>query len=355
MMSTGVIILVHGSRGERATAEVGEVIQGLGRGVKAFITPGVAVVGAALQFNHPTLEEAVAGLVAQGVTRIIITPYFLFTGKHITEHIPQLVEKLKSTYPDLLFIIAENLGRDEYFVDMMARRILAAAPELAPDGHPPASPALIEPQSMAIVEKLLPPLDLSPEELTVVKRLVHTAGDRHLAPLVRFHPVAIRVALAAIRLGRPVFTDVKMAAAGINHRLAAQFGSPVYCALEEAGPAGTAADEGSTRTAAAFRRLAGRLNESIIAIGNSPTALLALVEMIRQKKVAPAVVIGMPVGFVQAAESKEALMALDVPYISIAGTRGGSALAAATVNALLGLAGPPASRREEVTVEDEPQ
>ncbi|MDP2932403.1 MAG: precorrin-8X methylmutase [Chloroflexota bacterium] len=339
MINTGIVILAHGSRGEKGMTEITEVLRRLSHGVRAFLSADVEVAGASLQFNHPDLDEAVGYLVRQGATRVVIVPYFLFPGRHITEHIPQLVENLKSAYPGTNFNIADNLGLDEYLVDLVAKRILETAPELAPDGAPHVSPRAIEQQSMAIVERLLPPLDLSPEELTVVKRLVHTAGDRHIASLVRFHPVAITVALAAIRLGRPIFTDVRMAAVAVNGRLAAKFGCPVYCALEELGAADTDHVEGSTRTSAAFHHLGERLNESIVAIGNSPTALLTLVALITQKKVTPAIVIGMPVGFVQAKESKEKLVELDIPYISIAGTRGGSALAAATVNALLGLAG----------------
>lgn len=340
MSNTGIVILAHGSRGKKGMTETTEVLHHLSRGVSSFLTAGVEIVGAALQFNHPDLGEAVGHLVRQGAERVVIVPYFLFSGTHITEHIPQLVEELKSVYPDKDLIIADNLGMDEYFVDLMAKRVLEAAPDLAPDGNaPPVSPEFIEQQSMGIVTKLLPPLNLPEEELTVVKRLVHTAGDRHVAPLVRFHPVAVRVALSAIRLGMPIFTDVRMAAVAINHRLTDKFGCAVHCALEEFEASGAVREEGSTRTSAAFRYLGARLSEAIIVIGNSPTALLTLIELINEKKAGPALVIGMPVGFVQAKEAKEKLMEMDVPYISIEGTRGGSALAAATVNALLGLAG----------------
>ena len=339
MRNTGIVIIAHGSRGEKGMVETTEVLNRISHGVKAFLTNGVEVVGAALQFNQPDLEDAVSSLVGKGAQRVIIVPYFLFPGRHITEHIPEIIEKMQSDYPGKEFLLAGNLGQDEYFVDLMANRILETAPELAQNGndlHVP--PSVIEQQSMAIVEKILPPLSLSDEERTVVMRLVHTAGDRHVASLVKFHPATVRTALSAIRLGKSIFTDVRMVSVAVNRQLAAKFGCEIHCALEESEIAGVERDEEVTRTAGAIFSLGQRLNGSIVAIGNSPTALLSLLKMATQKKASPAVVIGMPVGFVQAKEAKEKLMKMDIPYISIAGTRGGSALAAATVNALLKIA-----------------
>ncbi len=339
MVKTGVIILGHGSRGELGAPEVAETLQRVSNGIKQFLSPGVEAIGAALQFNRPNLEEAVESLIRQNVRQLVIVPYFLFPGRHVTEDIPQYIERFERDYPEIRFVVSDNLGLDEYFIDLMVKRITKAAPELRRGGRLfSSSPETIEQQSMTIVERILPPLRLSEEERTVVKRLVHTAGDRHLAPLIRFHPTATTVALSAIRLGRPIFTDVRMVAVAIDHRLAKKFRCSIYCALDEPGAAKIAREEGSTRSTAAFRLLNKDLNKAIIAIGNSPTALLALTEMIIKKEVTPAVVIGTPVGFVQATEAKEELMKLEIPYITVEGTRGGSAIAAATVNALLRLA-----------------
>jgi precorrin-8X/cobalt-precorrin-8 methylmutase len=135
-----------------------------------------------------------------------------------------------------------------------------------------------------------------------------------------------------------MFTDVRMVAVGINHRLAQKFGCSIHCAFDEPDVMRQAQDQGTTRSAAAIRSLGMRLNGAIIVIGNAPTALLALLELIDGGDILPALVVGMPVGFVQASESKAELMKRDIPYISIEGTRGGSAVAIATVNALLNLA-----------------
>ena len=339
MGQTGVIILVHGSRGELGSVEVPKVLGRVTDGVRPLLSPGVDVIGAALQFNHPNLEEAVESLVMQGVSRILIMPYFLFSGRHITEHIPQLVDGLKRLYPERQFIVANPLGLDKSFIAHVAECIVEAAPELSPNGWSSVSPENIEQQSMDIVEKLLPPLpNLSQEERAVVKRVVHASGDPEVARLVKFGPSAISSGLAAIANGSPIFTDVRMVATGINERLVKMGGCSLSCAMDEAGWAERAKEETITRAASAMRHLGSKLNDAIVAIGNAPTALLALLDMVDNREIRPALVVGMPVGFVQARESKDELMKRDIPYITMVGTRGGSAMAAATVNALLKMA-----------------
>ena len=156
MPQTGVIILCHGSRGERGIVEVTEALRRVTEGVKPLLPPGVEVIGAAFQFNHPTLEEAVESLVVRGVERIVIMPYFLFPGRHITEDIPQLVEKLKRIYSEREFIVTNPLGLDERFIGHVAKRIEEAAPELWSNTRiSPTSPEDIERQSMEITEKFL--------------------------------------------------------------------------------------------------------------------------------------------------------------------------------------------------------
>lgn len=332
MLPTGIIILCHGSRGERGALEISETLRRLTEGVKPFLSPGVEIIGAALQFNHPTLEEAAESLVGRGVERVVIMPYFLFSGRHITEHIPEVIVGLRSRYPGVQFLTANTLGNDELLIARVAGRIEEVAPDL--NYHlAPTSPEDIERQSMEIVERFLPPsLEISADERLVVKHIVHAGGDPQLASLVRFSPGAVSSGLSAVAKGSPVFTDVRMVAVGINRRLAEA--CPVSCAMDETE--GLKPD--TTLAAAAMRHLGKRLNGAIVAIGNAPTALLALLELVDNDGVRPALVVGMPVGFVQAKESKAGLMKRDIPYVTIAGTRGGSALAVAAVNALLKIA-----------------
>jgi len=339
MPQTGVIILCHGSRGQRGIVEVPEALRRVTEGVKLLLPPGVEVIGAALQFNHPTLEEAVESLAVGGVERIVIMPYFLFPGRHITEDIPQLVEKFKYSYPDKKFIVANPLGLGEHFIVSVAERIEEAVPELTNARPSPTSPDAIEQQSMEIAERLLPPVpNISGEEQLVLKRIVHASGDPQVASLTKFSPSAISSGLSAIAKGSPIFTDVQMVAAGINRHLAEACGCFVSCAMDETKGRKQATEPNITRAAAAMRHLGTRLNGSIVAIGNAPTALLALLDLIDHREIKPSLVVGMPVGFVQAKDSKDKLTKQDVPYITVVGTRGGSAMAVATVNALLKIA-----------------
>ena len=339
MAETGVIILAHGSRNER---QVNEILGKVSCRVKTCLPPGVEVMWAAMQFNHPNLEEAIDLLVKQGIKRVVIMPYFLFEGIHPTKDIPDLVSAIKQTHPEVEFVLANTLGVDELLIDLVVRRIHEAAPELAPShgfSVTHYAPQSIETHSMAIIEDLLPPLDCSEEERQVVKRIVHAAGDPQIARLVQFHTNAVSAGIDAIREGKPIFTDVRMVAVGINYHLAQKFGCSIHCALDGPGMMRQAQEESVTRSAGAIHCLGRKLDGAIVVIGNAPTALLALLDLIDSGDVLPSLVVGIPVGFVQARESKAELMKRNIPYITIEGTQGGSAVAIATVNALLNLAG----------------
>lgn len=200
-------------------------------------------------------------------------------------------------------------------------------------------PGGIELRSMEIIETQLPELAcLQAGEKEIVKRVVHTTGDVTIAGLLRIHPGAVEAGLAAIRAGKTVITDINMLKAGINAKRLALFGAAARCYIGDEDVAEEARRLGQTRAMVAMRKAAPELNGGIVAIGNAPTALFALVEMIDRGEVAPALIVGTPVGFVGASESKEMLTQKEVPYITIPGTRGGSAIAAAVVNALLYMA-----------------
>lgn len=200
-------------------------------------------------------------------------------------------------------------------------------------------PRAIEEKSMAIIEQSLPELlSLPVGDREIIKRVVHTTGDVSIAGLVKIHPGAVEAGLSAIRSGRTIVTDINMLKAGINSGRLASFGIDVRCYISDPEVAGEARREGLTRAMVAMRRAAREARGGIIAVGNAPTALFALIELIAGGEADPALVVGTPVGFVGAKESKDALMELNLPYITVPGTRGGSAIAAAIVNALLYLA-----------------
>jgi len=338
MTRTGIIVLVHGSRGSRGRGEVESSLETIVSGLKRYLAPDVEIVGAALQFNQPSLEEAVEILCSKHIKRIIIVPYFLFAGRHITEHIPQALSDLQHLYPDTQLIVADAMGLDDSFIGLLARRVRKAAPDIGRTLINVRGKS-IETESMQILGSILPPLPTMPdEEMAVIKRLVHASGDIEIAQLAKFSDNAISRGVRAITLGSPIFTDVRMAMTGIDIRLADFFGCKVTCALDSMEIGGQAELGENTRTAAGMQNLGGKLDGAIVAIGNAPTALLALLELIDDKSIRPALIIGMPVGFVKASESKLELMKRDIPYITVTGTRGGSALAAAAVNSLLRIA-----------------
>ena len=192
---------------------------------------------------------------------------------------------------------------------------------------------------MAIIEEQVPDLALLPfPEREVVKRAIHTTGDLTFGRLIRFHPAAVDAAIHAIRAGRPVICDVNMLRTGINAGRLASFGMEAVCLVGDPQVARDAAAFGTTRAALGLRRACAAYRAALVAGGNAPTALCAPCELIDQGLFQPQVVVATAVGFVGAAESKDLLMQKGVPYIAVAGTRGGSTVAAAMVNALLGLA-----------------
>lgn len=197
-------------------------------------------------------------------------------------------------------------------------------------------PEEIEKESFRIIEAELGPTGHTPTEFAVVRRVIHATGDFSFSENLRFHPQAIGAALQAIRAGKNVLTDVTMAATGISQGLLAKWGGRVLCGVSDPAVAAEAKRLGLTRSEVAIRQLANE-KIGIVAIGNAPTALLEVMRLIDQGLFSPDLVIGVPVGFVNAAESKAMLAGKRYPFITALGRKGGSPVAAATVNALLRL------------------
>lgn len=173
-------------------------------------------------------------------------------------------------------------------------------------------------------------------EAAVAARMIHACGMTDLVDDIRFSDGAAASGLAVLRAGAPLICDVRMVAAGLmSGRLPA--GNSVLVGLDSSGADRLAAETGQTRTAAGLELLADRFGDSIVIVGNAPTALFRLMELVAAGAACPALVLGMPVGFVGAAESKEALAGNDlgIPFVTLLGRRGGSAIAAAAANALI--------------------
>ena len=199
-------------------------------------------------------------------------------------------------------------------------------------------PLEIEAESFRIIEAEIGPVDFTAEQFAVVRRCIHATGDFSFAENMRFHPQAIEAGLRAIRSGKNILVDVNMAAAGISKPLLKKFGGRVICRVAEAETADRATAENMTRSEAAVER-AVQDNIGIAAVGNAPTALLKVMELIKWGTFTPDLVIGVPVGFVNAAESKAILASKSYPFITSLGRKGGTPVAVAAVNALLRLTG----------------
>lgn len=197
-------------------------------------------------------------------------------------------------------------------------------------------PMEIEHRSMEIIAPHLAGMGLTEEETKVYSRIIHAAGDVEYAPLIRMHPEAIVRAQEALKAGCNIYTDVEMVRTGINKRKLAAFGGEVFCCVADPEIRALAEQEGITRSMAAMRRFGKALDGAIVAIGNAPTALFEVLRLMREEAVCPAVIVGIPVGFVGAADSKRELAEQDmVPFVTVEGTKGGSPIAAAVVNAVM--------------------
>ena len=197
-------------------------------------------------------------------------------------------------------------------------------------------PMAIENRSMELIAPHLEGLGLDERATKLYSRLIHASGDVGYAPITRVHPEAIDRAIEALKAGAHIYTDVEMVRTGINKKKLASFGGEVHCLVADPEVAVRAKEEGITRSMVAMRQFGKALDGSIVAIGNAPTALFEVLRLVREEGIRPACIVGIPVGFVGAAESKAALASHDiVPYITVEGTKGGSPIAAAAINALM--------------------
>ena len=195
-------------------------------------------------------------------------------------------------------------------------------------------PQEIEDLSFEIIASEAGDHGFNDEQWPVVRRIIHTSADFEYLESVRFNNDAVKKGIRAIQSGCAIFTDTNMARVGIRKMEIGSFGGSVECLIADPEVAQTAKKEGTTRAVAAVDQVCDRLDNGIYVVGNAPTALLRLIEKIKSGEASPALVVGFPVGFVNAAESKDALMELSIPYITNKGRKGGSNIAAAVINAL---------------------
>ena len=200
------------------------------------------------------------------------------------------------------------------------------------------NPKDIETKSFQIVDKHLRNIKLPRFQKEVVKRVLHATSDLNYAKDLIFHSKAIKNGLAAIKKGRDVVVDASMVKAGINKKTLSGFGGRVICFVNNERVARQASRLNITRSMLSMRKASKLMNGGIVAIGNAPTALFEVCDLVSKGKARPALIIGLPVGFVGAKEAKKKLRSLEPPYITNRSRYGGSSVAAACVNALLKIA-----------------
>lgn len=198
----------------------------------------------------------------------------------------------------------------------------------------------IEDESFTIVDREAWPHDFDRAQWEVVRRVIHATADFEYKHLVRFSSDALASGVTALGRGAPVITDVKMIITGLNAARLASFGASAHTFIDDEAVIARARQDATTRAVTSMREAArrGLLAGGIVAIGNAPTALLEVVRLAREEGIVPALVLGMPVGFVNAAESKEELLRSGIPHIVTRGRKGGSTVTVAALHAVMHVA-----------------
>jgi precorrin-8X/cobalt-precorrin-8 methylmutase len=320
--SVGILIFSHGSRlaeaNQRFVAMVEQVATRL---------PGTHVLPAFFSIVRPDIPDQIAVLTARQLRRIVLMPYFLHSGRHITVHIPELLEECRRQFPQTTLEMLPTLQGDASLEEMLVERL---TPFVASSAALPQDGPAIQRESFAIIDRQLGNCSGADAGMRrIVRRVVHATADVSFARSMRIHPEAIKRGRAALATGKPVICDVKMLQVGMT-----KIGNEIICAVDQPEAAALAQAKGCTRAAAGIELLTPRLDGAVVAIGNAPTALWKIMELARNGGPRPALVIGLPVGFVGARESKLALLESDLCYITNTSARGGSPVAAAAANAL---------------------
>lgn len=285
-----------------------------------------------LQFAEPGIMDTIKESVSRGAKKIVLHPFFLSAGLHVTKDIPEMIEEARGLYPGVTFIYTEPLGIHEKLAHIVMERISAA--EVLP-------PTAIEKRSFDILSAEADLYSFPADRLPIVQRVIHATADFDFKDTLTFHPDAVATGLAAIKAGKDILTDVEMVRTGINKKLLGRWAGKVVCKIQEAE---FRSQESGVLTKAEIgmeSALQENNNIGIVAIGNAPTALLKVIELFSSPAFADRklpLVVGVPVGFVKAVESKTLLASQHFPFITAVGRKGGTPVAVAIVNALLKMA-----------------
>lgn len=279
-----------------------------------------------LDFLEPSLKDTIELCIREGAHSIIIHPYFLYMPTDISRVINEAITESAQNHPEVRIVCTEPLGLHEKIVQVIIERINSTRIK---------SPEDIEKESFEILSQELDLHDIPPEQMTIFQRVIHATADFEYRNTLRFHPRAIETGIKAIRSGRDILTDVSMVHVGINKKYLDRWGGKAICNVSDDEVFRLSSETGKTRAEIAIEK-GFTENIGIIAIGNAPTALLKTIDMMKRRT--DVLVIGVPVGFVKALDSKIALANQDFPFITNLSRKGGSSVAVAIVNALLKMA-----------------
>ena len=275
--------------------------------------------------KRPNIMDQVAKLAQQGINRIIMLPYFLGNGQHIRADIPAQLKQCKKKYPEIEIEFLSTLQGEPGIEDVLIERLM---PYINQGTPLPGVGSEIAKLSHSIIDRRLRSDKSDDKTKAVIQRIIHATADFSFAQSVRIAPDAIEKGCDALEAGCPIICDVNMVKAGIT-----SVDNEIFCEIKSEDVIKIAKEKGITRAAAAMEKLKSRLQDSIVVVGNAPTALFRVME-IAHTGPKPALVIGLPVGFVGARESKLALIDSGLSYISNTNFRGGSPVAAAALNAV---------------------
>jgi precorrin-8X/cobalt-precorrin-8 methylmutase len=308
--------------------------------------------------NTPTIPEAIETISKKDVNKIVLVPAFLAPGVHTTQEIPELIgvkdKESQLSAKGIQLVYGEPIGADECIAVILEEKALKALGQktsehnhasfsLNSTGHttvPVAGKKIFDKSMTLIRPEIQEILKKAPKRhASIIERVVHTTADPEFAKLLIISDKAVEAGVAAIKAGAKVITDVKMIKAGINEKRLKKFNGKIITYIDDNRTIKMANEEAITKSAAASRlAVEDGVDGAIFLIGNAPTAAFELAKLVDAGKAKPALIVATEVGFVGAAESKEVIAKLPVPYIIIKGRKGGSTIAVAIFNALLGLA-----------------
>jgi len=341
----GLVLVGHGSE----LSSYKEIINKLAAIIRKR-SPFMIITTGFMELNSPSIRDALSRAVEEGAEKLIVAPVLLGESRHTTQDIPRLLGMKEGQNRGTLFFKARGevqiaycapIGADSRLAEIILDRATKAFKDLGlatkVESRSDAGAEIFE-YSLNIVRQMLAKdfETMDPLIIPIVERVVHATADPEFAQLLMFSRDPVKSGVEALKNGADVIADVRMVESGINARAIQRLGGRILTYTEDERAISLAETAKITRTAAAMQIVAeDGMDNNIVIIGNSPTAALTIVDIINQKLANPALIIATPVGFVKAAESKDAVSKLSIPSITTRGVKGGSAVAVAIMNALL--------------------